>query len=71
VLPAVRVPRKLWLYFEEIMKREMFSSKAELIKDTLREYVIFHKELIKDFDIISISIELKEDLKVIDEIEKG
>ena len=60
VLPAVRIPRKLWLYLEEIMKRKMFSSKAELIKDALREYVIHHKELIKDFDIISTSIELKE-----------
>lgn len=32
VLPAVRIPRKLWLYLEEIMKRKMFSSKAELIR---------------------------------------
>jgi len=60
VLPAVRIPRKLWLYLEEIMKRKMFSSKAELIKDALREYVLRHKELLKDFDIISTSIELRE-----------
>jgi len=60
VLPAVRIPRKLWLYLEEIMKRKMFSSRAELIKDALREYVARHRELIPDLDVTLAFIELKE-----------
>ncbi|MBS7653192.1 MAG: hypothetical protein QXH67_04135 [Candidatus Bathyarchaeia archaeon] len=59
VIPAVRIPRELWLYLEEIMKRKMFSSKAELVKDALREYVARNRELLHDFEILSATVELK------------
>jgi metal-responsive CopG/Arc/MetJ family transcriptional regulator len=44
VMPAVRIPRKLWKALEEIMRRRMFSGKAELIRDALREYVLLQGE---------------------------
>ncbi|MBS7637435.1 hypothetical protein KEJ49_00875 [Candidatus Bathyarchaeota archaeon] len=59
VMPAVRIPRELWLYLEEIMRRKMFSSKAELVKDALREYVSHNRELLHDFEILSAAVKLK------------
>jgi metal-responsive CopG/Arc/MetJ family transcriptional regulator len=62
VIPATRISKKLWAYLEEIMKRKMFTSKSELVKEALREYVTKHKEELgsKDFDIIDAMIVLKE-----------
>ena len=40
VMPSVRIPRKLWKSLEEIMRKRMFSGKAELIRDALREYAL-------------------------------
>ena len=44
VIPAVRIPKKLWRNLEEIMRRKMFSGKAELVRDALREYVILQEK---------------------------
>ena len=44
VMPAVRIPRKLWKSLEDVMRRRMLSGKAELIRDALREYVMRHQE---------------------------
>ncbi len=43
VMPSVRIPKKLWVYLEKLMEKKMFTSKAELIKEALREYVEKHK----------------------------
>jgi metal-responsive CopG/Arc/MetJ family transcriptional regulator len=40
VMPAVRIPKKLWKSLQEIMRKKMFSGKAELMRDALREYVL-------------------------------
>jgi len=62
VLPATRIPRKLWLHLEEIMKNKMFTSRAELIKEALREYADRHREEIgrPDFDLLDASIAMEE-----------
>jgi metal-responsive CopG/Arc/MetJ family transcriptional regulator len=60
VLPAVRVPRKLWMYLEEIMRKRMFSGPAELIRDALRAYVEANKSQISDFKITEAKVALKE-----------
>jgi len=62
VLPATRIPRRLWLHLEEIMRNKMFTSKTELIKEALREYVERHrKETTKsNFNLIDASITLEE-----------
>ena len=44
VIPAVRIPRKLWKPLEEIMRKKMFSGKAELVRDALRQYVLLQEE---------------------------
>jgi len=67
VIPAIRIPRKLWLLLEELRKKKMFVSMTELVRDALREYVDRHRdEIEQDFKIIEAFIELKED----DELEK-
>jgi len=62
VLPATRISRRLWLYLEEIMKNKMFTTKAELVKEALREYADRHKgEVTKsDFNLIDTSITMEE-----------
>ena len=62
VMPATRISKKLWAYLEEIMKRKMFTSKSELVKEALREYVAKHREELgnKDFNIIDAMIILNE-----------
>jgi Arc/MetJ-type ribon-helix-helix transcriptional regulator len=59
VLPAVRIPRKLWMYLEEIMRRRMFSGPAELVRDALRAYVEANRSQIGDFRIIEAKVALK------------
>ena len=70
VLPAVRISRRLWRFLEEIMKRKMFTSKAELIKDALREYVAKHRNLVPDFQINSALITLEEGRDIDEKREK-
>jgi metal-responsive CopG/Arc/MetJ family transcriptional regulator len=62
VIPATRIPRRLWLILEEVMRTKMFTSKAELIKDALREYAVRHKEEVgrAQFDLIDALIVLEE-----------
>jgi len=61
VIPAIRIPRKLWLLLEELRKKKMFVSMTELVRDALREYVDRHRdEIEQDFKIIEAFIELKE-----------
>jgi len=62
VLPATRIPRRLWLHLEEIMKNKMFTSKTDLIKEALREYADRHREEIpkSDFNLIDASITMEE-----------
>ena len=43
VMPAVRIARKLWKSVEEIMRGRMFSGRAQLIRDALREYVLVRR----------------------------
>jgi len=67
VIPAIRIPRKLWLLLEELRKKKMSASMTELVRDALREYVDRHRdEIEQDFKIIEALTELKED----DELEK-
>jgi len=62
VIPAIRIPRKLWLLLEELRKKKMFVSMTELVRDALREYVDRHRdEIEQDFKIIEAFIELKEE----------
>jgi len=62
VLPATRIPRRLWLHLEEIMKNKMFASKTDLIKEALREYADRHKEEMpkSEFNLIDASITMEE-----------
>jgi len=60
VLPAVRVPKKLWRHLEEIMKRKMFSGKAELVRQALREYVINYKRSVPEFRISEVALLFEE-----------
>jgi len=60
VMPAVRIPRKLWKYLDEIMRKRMFSGKAELIRDALREYVLHHRETTPEFKISEAAVTLRE-----------
>lgn len=62
VLPATRIPRRLWLHLEKIMKNKMFTSRAELIKEALREYAERHREEVarSDFDLLDASISMEE-----------
>ncbi|HUY01257.1 MAG TPA: ribbon-helix-helix domain-containing protein [Candidatus Deferrimicrobium sp.] len=53
VLPAVRIPKKLWKYLEKLMEKKMFASKADLLKEALREYLENHKT---EIDITTIKI---------------
>ena len=61
VIPALRIPRRLWLYLEALMEKKMFTSISELVRDALREYVERHKhEIEQDFKIITVYLPLKE-----------
>lgn len=61
VIPAVRVPRRLWLYLEELRKRKMYETMAELVREALREYVERHRgEIEEDFKILEAIITLRE-----------
>jgi metal-responsive CopG/Arc/MetJ family transcriptional regulator len=60
VIPAVRIPRKLWKSLEEIMRRRMFSGKAELVRDALTEYVIHHTATMPKFRISEAALTLRE-----------
>lgn len=62
VIPATRIPRKLWSYLQELMKKRMLSSKSELVKESLREYLMHHKNELteKEFKITEASITLSE-----------
>ncbi len=61
VLPATRVPKRLWAYLEELMRRRMLTTRAELIKEALREYVLHHKDeaASRDFRIIEARLALE------------
>jgi len=50
VLPATRIPRKLWTYLEQLMKRKMLATKTEVVKEALREYVLHHKDEIEEYE---------------------
>ncbi|GEM_PF-1146901 len=62
VIPATRIPRKLWSYLQELMKKRMLSSKSELVKESLREYLMHHKSELteKEFKIVESSVALRE-----------
>lgn len=62
VLPATRIPHRLWLHLEQIMKNKMFTNKTELIKEALREYADRHREEMAkpDFNLIEASITMQE-----------
>ncbi|RLE73048.1 MAG: hypothetical protein DRJ37_01395 [Thermoprotei archaeon] len=61
VIPAVRVPRRLWLYLEALREKKMYTSMTELVREALREYVDRHRhEVEQDFKIIEASLILKE-----------
>ncbi len=61
VIPAVRVPRRLWLYLEALREKKMYTSMTELVREALREYVDKHRhEVEQDFKIIEASLILKE-----------
>ncbi len=63
VLPAVRVSKRLWKYLEKLMEKKLFSSKTELIKEALREYVENHKNEIdiETFNSVDSRLLLKEE----------
>ncbi len=58
VMPAVRIPRKLWKSLEEIMRRRMLSGKTELLRDALREYVLRHQPATPELRISEAAIRL-------------
>jgi len=61
VIPAVRVPRRLWLYLEVLREKKMYTSMTELVREALREYVEKHRhEVEQDFKIVEATIALKE-----------
>ena len=60
VMPAVRIPRKLWKSLEEIMRKRMFSGKAELVRDALREYVVRHRATTPELRISDAALALRE-----------
>ena len=60
VMPAVRIPRKLWKSLEEIMHKRMFSGKAELLRDALREYVLHHRATGPELRISEAALTLRE-----------
>ena len=61
VIPAVRVPRRLWLYLEALREKKMYTSMTELVREALREYVEKHRhEVEQDFKIVEATIALKE-----------
>lgn len=60
VIPAVRIPRKLWKNLEEIMRKKMFSGKAELVRDALREYVILHTKATPESRISEAALTLRQ-----------
>lgn len=60
----------MWLYLEEIMRRKMFLSKTELVKEALREYVTRHRDLLPDFEIVAAVVELREGRLVDEERER-
>lgn len=57
-MPAVRIPRKLWKSLEEIMRKRMFSGKAELIRDALREYALHYRATTPELRISEASVML-------------
>jgi len=60
VIPAVRIPRKLWKNLEEIMRKKMFSGKAELVRDALREYVILQTRTTPESRISEAALTLRQ-----------
>ena len=60
VIPAVRIPRKLWKSLEEIMRKKMFSGKAELVRDALREYVILQLKATPESRISEAALALRQ-----------
>jgi metal-responsive CopG/Arc/MetJ family transcriptional regulator len=60
VMPAVRIPKKLWKSLEEIMRKRMFSGRAELMRDALREYVLRHEATVPEFRISEAALTLRE-----------
>jgi len=60
VIPAVRIPRKLWKNLEEIMRKKMFSGKAELVRDALREYVILQLKATPESRISEAALALRQ-----------
>ena len=63
VFPAVRIPKKLWKYLEKLMDKKMFASKADLLKEALREYLERHKDEIDvtTFDIVESRLILEKE----------
>lgn len=60
VVPAFRVPEKLWLYLEELGKRRMYTSTAELVREALRECVERHRHKVeREFEVIEAFLELE------------
>lgn len=59
VMPAFRIPRRLWKSLEQIKRRKMFSGRAELVRDALREYVLLHEKA-SEFRISEAAVILKE-----------
>jgi len=59
-MPAVRIPRKLWRSLEEIMRKRMFSGKAELMRDALREYVLHYRATTPELRISEAALTLRE-----------
>jgi metal-responsive CopG/Arc/MetJ family transcriptional regulator len=61
VMPAVRIPKRLWRSLEEIMRKRMFSGKAELIREALREFVVLEREkMTPEFRISEAALTLRE-----------
>ena len=60
VMPAVRIPKKRWKSLEEIMHKRMFSGRAELMRDALREYVLRHEAAVPEFRISEAALTLHE-----------
>jgi len=62
ILPATRVPKRLWKYLRQLQEKHMFTNTTELIREALREYVINHKDEIGEieFDLIDVQLVLEE-----------
>ncbi len=71
VIPAVRVPRRLWLYLETLRKKKMYVSMTELVREALREYVERHRhEVEQDLRVVEAILALEESDKLDAEREK-